>query len=39
MKASQGCGRGPLFGQIVVVSNRVAISERIAKARAAGFES
>lgn len=25
MKASQGCGRGPLFGQIVIVSNGVLI--------------
>jgi hypothetical protein len=39
LKASQGCGRGPLFGQIVIVSNRVAISDRIAKARAGGLES
>jgi hypothetical protein len=37
MKASRRCGRGPLFGQIVVVSNRAAIYERIAKAAPAGL--
>jgi hypothetical protein len=40
MKASQGLRkRTALFGQIVIVSNRVAICERIAKARAGGLES
>lgn len=30
--------RGPLLGQLVVVSNRVAIPEKNAKARAGGLE-
>ena len=38
MKVNQGCWRGPLLGQLVIVSNRVAIPEKDAKARAGGLE-
>ena len=38
MKANQGRWRGPLLGQLVIVSNRVAIPEKNAKARAGGLE-
>jgi hypothetical protein len=31
--------KGLLLGQVVIVSNRVVIPERIAKARAGGLES
>jgi hypothetical protein len=38
MKAT-GSWKGLLLGQVVIVSNRVAIPEKIAKTRASGLES
>src|ERR1700741_4464940 len=37
-EGQSGLRRGPLLGQLVVVSNRVAVPERNAKARAGGVE-
>jgi hypothetical protein len=37
-EGQSGPRRGPLLGQLVIVSNRVAVPERNAKARAGGLE-